>query len=171
MTLLHWQLGYPTLLSGLCSIYLWWWGLCVSVLCSERKYGGSDETHFCLEEAIVTVGLRCNSISGWHGGGWVGGRRGSWMDMQVTRGRRKGEREGRKESRREGGRKKRTPNHSMMNVTFVHVTLLPGADQSSSLVPRPSIAGGRPGIHCLRMRLISPKILENRISRYSSVKR
>ena len=40
-----------------------------------------------------------------------------------------------------------------------------------SLVPRPSIAGGRPGIHCLRMRLISPKILENRISRYSSVKR
>ena len=41
----------------------------------------------------------------------------------------------------------------------------------SSLVPRPSIAGGRPGIHCLRMHLISPKILENRISRYSSVKR
>ena len=40
-----------------------------------------------------------------------------------------------------------------------------------SLVPRPSIVGGRPGIHCLRMRLISPKILENRISRYSSVKR
>ena len=31
----------------------------------------------------------------------------------------------------------------------------------SSLVPRPSIAGGRPGIHCLRMRLISPKILED----------
>ena len=41
----------------------------------------------------------------------------------------------------------------------------------SSLVPKPSIAGGRPGIHCLRMRLISPKILENRISWYSSVKR
>ena len=40
-----------------------------------------------------------------------------------------------------------------------------------SLVPRPSIAGGRPGIHCLCMRLISPKILENRISQYSSVKR
>ena len=36
--------------------------------------------------------------------------------------------------------------------------------------PGLQIAGGRPGIHCLRMHLISPKILENRISRYSSVK-
>lgn len=43
MTLLSWQLGYTTLLSGLYSIYLWWWGSCASVLFLERKYGKSDE--------------------------------------------------------------------------------------------------------------------------------
>ena len=42
--------------------------------------------------------------------------------------------------------------------------------QEVASYPGLQIAGGRPGIHCSRMRLISPKILENRISRYSSVK-
>lgn len=43
MISLSWQLGYTTLLSGLYSIYLWWWGSCASVLFLERKYGKSDE--------------------------------------------------------------------------------------------------------------------------------
>ena len=73
MTLLSWQLGYTTLLSGLYSIYLWWWGSCASVLSLERKYGKSNEILFleyvCPGDAEV-VNLGCSYLAG------TGGRRG-----------------------------------------------------------------------------------------------
>ena len=63
-----------------------------------------------------------------------------------------------------------------LNLGYIKFTVIMTRLPFSALVfiasyPGLQSRGGRPGIHCLRMRLISPKILENRISRYSSVKR
>jgi len=57
MTLLSWQLGYTTLLSGLYSIFLWWWGSCASVLFLERKYGKSDKYYSWNKFVLTTEAL------------------------------------------------------------------------------------------------------------------